>query len=308
MNLIFLIISSSVFMFLSAFVILSMLSKNAVKVSKRIKELTGEENKKKPLQRGERKKRSKIAVSKVFAEELSTAGMRMRPEEFLILWIFISLFPGAIMFLLGVHPITIVAVVAIGIIIPPIIVRRRKNKQIVIFEQQLGDALLLIGNCLRSGLTFQQAMGSIAKEMNDPIAKEFSRAVKEIQLGTNIDTALSNMLSRVKSTDLMLTISAVQIQHQVGGNLMEILHNISGTITERQKLKDDIKVMTATGRISGIVVGILPIALGGILMLINPEYIQTFFNTSIGTALLIVAGVMEIVGFLFIKKIITIKY
>jgi tight adherence protein B len=308
MDIILLTTSVGIFVFFIAVIIFAFASKNEIKVNNRIKELSGEKTDKAPLRQKQSKKKSKLTVSKAFAEELSTSGIRMRPEEFLILWLFVSFLPAVIMILLGVHPITIVATVAIGLVMPPIIVRRRKNKQVVIFEKQLGDALMLIGNCLRSGLTFQQAMGSIAKEMNDPIGREFARAVKEIQLGTNLDTALTNMQRRVKSTDLLLTISAVQIQHQVGGNLMEILSNISGTITERQKLKDDIKVMTATGRMSGIVVGMLPIGIGGILMLINPEYIQTFFNTSLGTIMLIVSGVMEIIGFLLIKKVITIKY
>ncbi len=115
-------------------------------------------------------------------------------------------------------------------------------------------------------------------------------------------------MKRVRSTDLMLTVSAVQIQRQVGGNLLEILENTSKTIKERIKLKDDIRVMTASGRISSIVVGMLPVAIGGLLMLINPSYIQTFFDTSMGVIMLVVAAGMEITGFLIIKKIATIKY
>jgi tight adherence protein B len=243
-----------------------------------------------------------------FEEQLSTAGIRMRAEEFLMVWIFLVVVPAGLMILLGAGVMPIIVILSLALIAPPLFVKSRKKKQLELFDSQLGDALMLIGNCLRSGLTFQQAMGSIAKEMQDPIAKEFSRVVKEIQLGTSLENALENMLNRIDSQELMLTISAVQIQHQVGGNLMEVLHNISSTITDRQKLKDDIKVMTASGRMSGLIIGMLPIAIGGILMLVNGDYIQTFFTTTIGTVMLVVAGVMETLGFLVIRKIINIKY
>jgi len=236
------------------------------------------------------------------------AGISMRGEEFLIIWMGLIIVPALLMILFSANIISIIAMVAFAVIVPPLFVRSRRRKQLILFDNQLGDALLLIGNCLRSGLTFQQAMGSIAKEMQDPIAKEFARVVKEIQLGTALDDALENMLRRIGSQELMLTISAIQIQQQIGGNLTDILQNISSTILDRQKLKSDIRVMTATGRTSGMVIGAMPLVVGGILMLVNPGYIETFFTTQIGTAMLIGAAVMEVLGFLVIRKVIDIKY
>lgn len=308
MELIALVISAAAFIFLLVVIIMSSFQKSRIQVEHQIKGLAGEKKERKSKGLKQRKKKSRIPISRVFAEELSTAGIRMRPEEFLIMWVCLTLIPSGILILFKVNPISIIAVALIGIIMPLVIVRRRKDKQLIIFEKQLGDALMLIGNCLRSGLTFQQSLGSIAKEMEDPIAREFSRVVNEIHLGSSLDNALTNMMNRVKSTDLMLTVSAVQIQHQVGGNMIEILGNIAETIKERQKLKDDIRVMTATGRTSGVVVGLIPVGIGGILMLINPEYVQSFFDTTLGIVLLAVAGIMEILGFLAIRKIVTIKY
>jgi tight adherence protein B len=106
----------------------------------------------------------------------------------------------------------------------------------------------------------------------------------------------------------MMTVAAVEIQRQVGGNMMEILENISGTIKDRLKLKDDIRVMTATGRTSGLVIGLLPLFISLILMLLNPSYIMTFFETSLGIGMLITAAVMEVIGFLVVNKMVTIKY
>ena len=255
-----------------------------------------------------KKRTARAPVSRAFANELSNAGIKMRPEEFLTVWFCAALLPSGILIFMGAHIVSAIALSVAGFIIPPVMVMKRKKKRMLLFENQLGEALILIGNCLRSGLTFQQAMANIASEMQDPIAHEFARAVKEIQLGSSVDIALENMTLRVNSTDLLLTVSAVQIQRQVGGNLLEILENIAVTIKDRIKIKADIRVMTATGRSSGAIVGLIPVAIGGMLMLINPSYIMTFFDTRMGIGLLIFAGVMEFAGFMVIRKVVDIKY
>jgi tight adherence protein B len=307
MQILLLTISVSLFAFFAAFILFSLALKDKIFFRQRLQALFGKADLYKPVQTV-KKQKSKIPVSKAFSEELSMSGIRMRPEEFLTLWFMGIIIPGGALAISDAHIITVLAVIIIFSITPPILVIRAKKKRLMLFEKQLGDALLLISNCLRSGLGFQQAMSIIAKEMPDPIAKEFSRTVKEIQFGNSMDEALSNMVTRVKSTDLMLTVSAVQIQRQVGGNLLEILDNISVTIKERLKLKNDIRVMTATGRISSVVVALIPVGIAGMLMLINPSYIETFFETSLGVGMLCTCVAMEVVGFLLIKKIVTIKY
>jgi len=191
---------------------------------------------------------------------------------------------------------------------PTYIVNRKKARRLAQFESQLSEALVMISNCLKSGLTFQQAMGNIASEMAEPIGREFGRTIREINLGNSVDIALANLAERVKSIDLGLAVSAIQIQRQVGGNMVELLDNISETIKERIKIKNEIKVLTASGRTSGLIIGMLPIGLAGVLMLINPDFIASFFNTRMGIAMLIAGAVMETMGFLAIKKIVTIKY
>jgi tight adherence protein B len=123
-----------------------------------------------------------------------------------------------------------------------------------------------------------------------------------------MEKALSNMVKRVGGDDTVLMVSAINIQKQTGGNLSDILQTISETIKERQTLKKDIRVLTATGRISGMIIGMLPIGIGLMLLLINPDYIMSFFNTEIGIFMLIAAAALEIIGFLFVKKIVTVKF
>ena len=140
------------------------------------------------------------------------------------------------------------------------------------------------------------------------IGVEFSRVCNEIRYGATLDEALENMVNRIKSPDLMLVVSAVCIQRTTGGNLSEILTTISNTIRDRLKIKGEIRSITAQGRTSGLIIGALPAFIAVALMLINPSYMSTFFTTSTGRIMLIVCVVMEIFGFLAIRKVVTVKY
>lgn len=251
--------------------------------------------------------RSKDLFDKV-ADELAGAGILMRAEEFMILWLLLSVVPAGLCALVWHNIITATALAVVFLVLPPLLVSRAKLKRVAQFDKQLGEALIVISNCLQSGLTLAQAMESIAAEMPDPIAREFARVLREIKLGSNMDRALESMEHRIKSDDLMLIVSAINIQRQLGGNLSEILENIAQTIKERLKLRDDIRVLTATGKTSGIIIGGLPLVIALLLMIINPSYIRTFVDTSQGRTMLIVAAMMELTGFLFVKKITTIKY
>ncbi|MDP4153383.1 MAG: type II secretion system F family protein [Bacillota bacterium] len=305
--LIFSITGLSAFIFI---IILNSLFANKILIDRRLKALSGNRQQispKKSKQNSAVKKPSLKFFSSL-AAELSTAGIIMRPEEYLTLWIILAVIPAALVAMARGSIVTVIGLAAIGLITPPLIVRRKKAKRILLFEKQLGDALMVACNCLRSGLTFIQAMESIASEMSDPISGEFLRTLREIRLGSSFERAMESLSKRVPSEDLMLLVSAVLIQRQVGGNLSEILETISSTIQERIKLKDDIRVLTATGRASGIVIGCLPIGIALLLMLLNPGYIESFFNTSTGIHMLIVAGVMEFIGFLFVRHIVSIKY
>ena len=144
--------------------------------------------------------------------------------------------------------------------------------------------------------------------MPAPIGIEFGRVCNEIRYGATLEEALNNMVDRVKSADLMLVVSAVLIQRTTGGNLSEILSTISNTIRERIKIKGEISSITAQGRMSGLIIGSLPIAIAAILMVINPEYMTTFFTTTAGNIMLIISVVMEVLGFFAIRKVVTIEY
>lgn len=300
-------ISSGLLAFAISSIIIRVIMRDRITILDRINNQIGQLPNEQPV-KIRKKKKARDPVSLAIANELSNAGIKMRPNEFLIIWaVAITFIPG-LLWLLDAHLMTTLAASLFGLVLPPLLIHNRKKKRLIVFEKQLGEALVLIGNCLRAGMTFQQAMSNVAEDMPDPIGREFSRTIREIHLGSSVDTALERMSERVKSLDLTLTVSALQIQRQVGGNLLEILENISITIKDRIKVKDDIRVLTATGRSSGVIVGSIPLVIGGLLVLINPEYMMTFFNTRSGNIMLMVAGGMEVLGFLIIRKIVDIKY
>lgn len=251
---------------------------------------------------------SKLGVTEVIGNELLDAEIMVRPEEFLGMWIVVGLCLPLLTMLLLRNFISGFIVLLLCIILPLLFLKTRKGKKMEKFDEQLSDALLTISNCLSAGLSFQQAMENIAREMPDPIANEFGRVVKEMRLGKTTEKALSDMMERIPSKDLSIALNAVLIQHQVGGNLSEILESIAETIEDRRRVRKEIKVLTAQGRISGIIVGLLPLFLGIILVILNPSYMLPFFTSPIGVVVLIIAFAMELVGTLLIKKIVTIEY
>lgn len=301
-------VSTGLYLFLFFIALLSVLARDRKRVERRMREFVREEVPGDIPVKIKRVRHTRLPASKALTNELVSAGIKMRPDEFLITWALLIILPASIFYFSNAHIITVLGVAIFGGVLPPLWINSRKAKRLIKFEAQLSEALVMVGNCLRSGLTFQQAMNNIANEMPDPIGREFARAVREINLGGSVDLALNNIADRVKSTDLSIAVSAIQIQRQVGGNLLDLLENISETIKDRIKIKNEIRVMTASGRTSGIIIGTLPLGIAGILMLINPGFISSFFNTKLGIGMLITAAVMETIGFLAIKKVVSIKY
>lgn len=240
--------------------------------------------------------------------ELILADIMMKPEEFCLVWLVLTFVPAglAALFKAGLMPSATLA--AVGAFLPILFIKIKKGKRIKAFEGQLGDTLIMICNGLKSGFSFQQTMENVANDMPPPIGIEFGRVCNEIRYGATMEEALNNMVERVKSPDLMLVVSAVLIQRTTGGNLSEILTTISQTIKERIQIKGEISSITAQGRMSGMIIGALPICIAAVLMVVNPDYMSSFFTTTAGKIMLAVSAVMEIIGFFAIRKVVTIEY
>jgi len=247
-------------------------------------------------------------INKILAEELEKSDISKKTEDFIIIWIVVTFVPGLLFMLIFKNQLIAPMLMIIGAVAPIMYMKSKQKKRRDMFESQLSDALMIASNCLKSGLTFNQAMDTISSECDDPIKSEFKRTVNEITFGSSQDEALEAMAKRVKSEDFDLVVSAVSIQRQTGGNLSEILDTIAGTIRERYKIKGEIKTMTGQGRVSGMIIGVLPIALLLIMSLINKELIMTLFTTTIGKTLIIISVCLETVGAIVINKIVTIKF
>lgn len=248
----------------------------------------------------------KKSLNKLQAE-LIKAGLLLKSEELIAIQILCLFGAGFVIYYLSTSILFSILSGVLGWILPILIIKLRKRKRYKLFNDQLGDSIVLISNSLKAGHSFLQAVDSVATEMPSPISYEFKKLLKELRFGSSTENALGNLLERVESDDLELMINAVMIQREIGGNLSEILDNISETIRERVRLKGEIRTLTAQGRISGIVVSILPIALGIILYLLNPEYMNTLFTSSYGRIILTLSFVNQIIGILLINWIVKIE-
>ena len=236
------------------------------------------------------------------------AGLPLRSGEFIVLCCASATLLAMLFLLLGGGQLVAGVTGAVaGFFFPFILVNMKIARRMTAFNGQLGDALILIANSLRTGYSFMQASDMVAQEMRPPISSEFSRAVKEMNLGVTIEDALANLGKRINSEDLDLVLTAVLIQRQVGGNLSEVLDNIARTIRERVRIRGEIRTLTAQGRISGIIVSLLPVVLGLVIYLLNPEYVKLLFVHPVGKIMLGVAGLGQVIGIIVIRRIVDIE-
>jgi tight adherence protein B len=254
------------------------------------------------------------------SREIARADLKLKPSEYLMIWVGTTLGVPAAMFLLSPvlptlgNPIFLLIGGVVGFFLPRFWLGRRKSGRLNAFNRQLPDTITLIANALRAGSSFLQAIELVVRESRPPISTEFGRVIREVNLGLPFDQALENMVRRVRSDDLELMATAISIQHQVGGNLAEILDSIAFTIRERVRIKGEIRSLTAQQRLSGYVVGFLPIALAGFLFVAAPGFMAPMFakppevlGLPAGVVILITGGVMMFIGFMFIRKIVDIE-
>jgi tight adherence protein B len=195
----------------------------------------------------------------------------------------------------------------LGAIIPPYVVSFKAKRRRKKFVSQLPDTLQLLAGTLKAGYSFMQGVEAVSHEVEEPMGGEFRRVVTEAQLGRPVEEALEASAIRMNSPDFEWAVMAVRIQREVGGNLSELLMTVAETMTARQRLRGEVQALTAEGRVSAMVLGILPLGLGVMLWTINPEYMNSLFDESIGRMMLGGSCLLAGAGFLWMKKIIDIK-
>ena len=226
-------------------------------------------------------------------------------EAILLLW---GLLVGFITFLVTLKGsmffIGAIMAILLGFLLLALRIRRRRKK----FTNQLGDMLTMVANALRAGFSFMQAFELISREMDAPMGKEVRLVVNEVNLGNTLETALDNMQKRVASPDFELVVTAVLIQRQVGGDLAQILDTISDTIQERIRMRREVMTLTAQGRLSGVVVSVIPIVLAMFIYTFNPSYLQPLLESETGHMFIGGGLLLEVIGILFIRRIVDIRY
>ena len=205
---------------------------------------------------------------------------------------------------------TLVPAVLLGAVagtIPWLLLLRKRTRRFDTFEGMLPEALDLIVSALRAGHGLNSAIGAVAKEMSGPIAVEFRQCFDEQNFGLELRTAMLNMATRVPIQDVKIIVTAILVQKESGGNLAEVLNNVATIIRERFRLKQEIRTRTAQGRLTGWILGCLPVVLGVGLYLANPGYVSLLWTNPTGLKLLYGAAVLTLIGTLIIRKIVRVR-
>ena len=233
------------------------------------------------------------------------AGLPLLGSEFLAISAGGALLVFVIFALATRNPVTGLLALLLFLASDFVFVQRRITKRLDNFQRQLADCLSLVANSLRAGFSFLQTMEIISREMEPPMSTEFERVMRDTTLGKSLDEALHDMDERVDSADFSLVVTAVLIQQQVGGNLATILDTIRST--ERIRIRREVNTLTAQGKMSGIVLACIPVALALFFYITSPEYLTPLLTTDIGKVAIIGTVFLVIVGFIIIRKIVDIK-
>lgn len=238
---------------------------------------------------------------------LDRAGIIMRAGEYVVVVAAVAIGAGIVLYLL----LGIVGL-AIGVLVPVFgsgaFLRFKASRRNAKFADQLSDALMIMSGSLRSGFGIGQAIDTVGEEMEDPLGSEMRRAILETRLGRDVEDALQGVADRVQNEDFEWVIDAMRINRQVGGDLAQILDQVGETIRARNRLKRQVSALTAEGRISALVLGLLPVVMALVLYSSNPDYMDPLFSRTIGLVMLGVSVGLLLAGAFWLKKLIDIEY
>jgi tight adherence protein B len=246
-------------------------------------------------------------LEETFLDRLEAAGLNMRVAEFVLISLGSAFIPPLLVLILTQNLLFAALTVLVGTVAPllwlAVLASRRQAK----FDEQLPSTLQLVSGALQAGHSLQQAVDTVVHEAADPIAAEFQRVLTEARLGRPLEEAFEAMAKRTKSVDFEWTVMAIRLQRQVGGNLAEVLSTVSQTIRDRYALKRQIKALSAEGRLSSVILSVLPVLLFAGLLLLNPVFLRPLYTTTVGVMMMAGAAVLMIIGVFWLKKTTEIK-
>jgi tight adherence protein B len=240
------------------------------------------------------------------SQRLTGAGSALTAAEWLLLHAGIAVGSAVVGFVLGGGGLAVLGLV-LGTVLPWMYLRFRHKRRLNKFNANLAQSLGLIAGGLQAGLSLPQAVDTVVREGNEPIAGEFKRALVEQRLGIEITEALEGVGERMESQDFAWVVMAIRIQREVGGNLAEILHTVSDTLREREYLRRQVKALSAEGRMSAWLLGALPVGMFGYMMMANRDYVEPLYTTALGWGFLAAAGFLLGLGSFMMAKMVKVE-
>ncbi|MGO4886430.1 type II secretion system F family protein [Anaerobacillus sp. MEB173] len=240
-------------------------------------------------------------------QKLDQAAIPLKPGEFFVLRVVIAALAATIVFLMGYHWLFFVLSPILSYLIVGFYVSFKRERRLKRCSDQLAEALGTMANAMRAGFSFMQAMQLVGKEMPDPLGPEFLRTLQEINFGIKTEEALENLMNRLPNNDLDIVIKALLIQRSSGGNLAELLETMQETIHGRVRIMEELKSLTAQGRMSAWVITLLPIGLGIYLKVVNPEFFAPMLIHPLGWVLLGVGTALLLIGWFVIQKVVKVE-
>jgi len=246
-------------------------------------------------------------LEEAFLDRLEAAGLNMRVAEFVLISLGSAFIPPLLVAAATRNFLFTAMVVVLGVVGPFLYLSVRASRRQAKFEEQLPGTLQLLAGALQAGHSLQQAVDTVVHEAGDPIAAEFHRVLTEARLGRPLEEAFEAMAKRTRSIDFEWTVMAIKLQRQVGGNLAEVLATVSTTIRDRYSLKRQVRALSAEGRLSSMILSVLPLLIFAALFLFNPTFLSPLYSTAVGLALMAGAGVLMIIGVFWLRKLTQIK-
>ena len=237
------------------------------------------------------------------AADLASADLQLRPYEFRMVQLAVALaFVLVALLRFGVS-IAVPVLGVVGYVLPALYLRNRRGRRLRTFEAGLPRAMELIANSIKAGQSIAQSLSSVTDNAGPPLNEEFRLARREIELGASVDSALSNMVKRMGSTDLRLVVMVITIQHSVGGDLPAILTTLADTMRQRAEMRDEILAATAQSRASSLIITLLPLAAATGLYFLVPDYFRPMFASPLGWVLIGISAGLLIIGNVIIRRI-----
>lgn len=243
------------------------------------------------------------ATSQRLSLHLAQGNVQLTVPEFMVITFSAAVVGGSFGFVLQAQFISALAGAIIFAVFPLLYIERKRQKRLKTFHYQLVPVLQLIVSSLRGGHALNNALSLAGKELEPPASEEFSRVLREMGFGLSQTEALNNLVKRMESDDLELIVTAINISHEVGGNLSLVLEKIADTIRERIRLVGEIRVLTTQQRLTTYLLVALPMVLGLVLALINPQWMLRLFAPGLIRAIPIGALVSEFIGFVIAQRL-----